>query len=488
MARRAFLGIDCGTQSTKALLVDAETLAPLALGRAHHDLIARDDGTREQHPDWWLTALQVAVRQALVEVPAEDRPIEVAAIGVSGQQHGLVCLDVSDRPVRPAKLWNDTTTEPDCAWLTRKLGGLEAVLGLIGNAFLPGYTAPKISWLHRSEPEAYARTARMCLPHDFLNLWLTGEYATEPGDASGTAYVDIRARAYQPAVLTLLDSERDWERTLPPIVPSLSQIGRLRPAAAEALGLPAGIPVSAGGGDNMCAAIGVGAIRPGPVVVSLGTSGTAFARADEPAVDPRGEAAAFCDSAGGWLPLVCTLGCTVATEWVRGLFGLDHAGVERALARTEAGAGPLFLPHLTGERTPSLPHAAGLFAGLRASHGPDELVRAVVEGVTFGLGYGLDVLRRTGVEPTEITLVGGGAASDGWAQLCADVFELPVRRPVEAETAALGAALQTRWVVDGAAPPPAAVDASWEPAPTEALRAARERTTALRQLASEHGL
>jgi D-xylulose kinase len=486
MARRAFLGIDCGTQSTKALLADAETLAPLALGRAHHDLVARDDGTREQHPDWWLTALQAATRQAFEGI--SDGAVEVAGIGVSGQQHGMVCLDAEDRPVRAAKLWNDTTTEADCAWLTRKLGGLEAVLVLTGNAFLPGYTAPKVSWLHRVEPETYARTARICLPHDYLNLWLTGEYAAEPGDASGTGYFDVRARAYQPDVLGLLDKDRDWDRTLPPVVPSLSRIGSLRPAAAESLGMAPGLPVSAGGGDNMCAAIGVGAVRPGPVVVSLGTSGTAFAHTATPAIDPRGEAAAFCDSTGGWLPLVCTLGCTVATEWVRGLFGLDRAGVERALATTQPGAGPIFLPHLEGERTPSLPNGTGVFAGLRAGHGPDALVRAVVEGVTFGLAYGLDTLRRSGVEPVAITLVGGGAGSDGWGQLCADVFELPVQRPAVVEAAARGAALQARWVVDGVEPPAAPVDATWEPRPVEGLRAARARADELRQLATEHGL
>jgi xylulokinase len=484
MARRAFLGIDCGTQSTKALLLDAETLVPLALGRAHHDLISRDDGTREQHPDWWISALQAATRQAFDGL--SPGAVEVAGIGVSGQQHGMVCLDAEDRPVRPAKLWNDTTTEPDCAWLTRKLGGLETVLALTGNAFLPGYTAPKVSWFHRSETEAYARTTRICLPHDYINLWLTGEYAAEPGDASGTGYFDVRARTYQPEVLTLLDGDRDWTRTLPPIVPSLSQVGRLRSAAADALGLVPGTPVSAGGGDNMCAAIGVGAVRPGPVVVSLGTSGTAFAYSDRPAVDPEGEAAAFCDSTDGWLPLICTLGCTVASEWVRGLFGLDHAGVERALDATRPGAGPLFLPHLEGERTPSLPKAAGLFAGLRASHGPEALVRAVLEGVTFGLAYGLDVLRRTGVDPSAITLVGGGAASEGWGQLCADVFELPVARPAVGEAAALGAALQARRVVDGVEPPTPPVDATWEPRPSDALQVARERTAALRRLAAEH--
>jgi len=489
MARRAFLGIDCGTQSTKALLVDADTLVPLALGRAPHDLIARDDGAREQHPDWWIDALKIAVRQAFEGM--QPGAFEVAGIAVSGQQHGMVCLDAADRPVRPAKLWNDTTTEPDCAWLTRKLGGQDAVIGLIGYAYLPGYTAPKISWLHRSEGEAYANTARICLPHDYLNLWLTGEYAAEPGDASGTGYFDVRARQYQPEVLSLLDGDRDWQRTLPPIVPSLSQVGRLRPEAADALGLPAGsagIPVSAGGGDNACAAIGVGATRTGPVVVSLGTSGTAFAFSEGPAIDPQGEAAAFCDSTVGWLPLVCTLGCTVATEWVRSLFGLDHSGMERALKATAPGAGPIFLPHLAGERTPNLPKAAGMFAGLRIGHGEEAMVRAVLEGVTFGLGYGLDVLKRTGIEPAAITLVGGGAASDGWGQMCADIFELPVQRPAVSEAAALGAALQARWVVDGIAPPAAPVDAVWEPRPSDALTAARERTAALRQLAAEHGL
>ena len=220
----------------------------------------------------------------------------------------------------------------------------------------------------------------------------------------------------------------------------------------------------------------------------MAPSGTAFAYAEGPAVDPRGEAAAFCDSTGGWLPLVCTLGCTVATEWVarpvRPRPRRHRAGAGRYRARRR----PLFLPHLAGERTPSLPKAAGLFAGLRASHGPDALVRAVMEGVTFGLGYGLDVLRRTGVEPTAITLVGGGAASDGWGQFCADVFELPVQRPAVSEAAALGAALQARWVVDGVEPPAARLDATWEPRPSDALRAARDRTAELRQLAAEHAL
>src|SRR6058998_1587813 len=270
--RRVFLGVDCGTQSTKVVLRDGVTGGVVAVGRAPHELIERDDGTREQDPAWWIDALRIAVRDA-----TRGERFDIGGIGVSGQQHGLVCLDQSDRPVRAAKLWNDTTTARECAELTRTLGGESRVLELTGNLLLPGYTGPKIAWLATNEPDAYARTVRMCLPHDYLNLWLTGEFVTEAGDASGTAYFDVRARHYSDAVLAAIDATRDWTRTLPPIALSLSVVGTMRREAAESLGLEAGTPVSAGGGDNMCAAIGCDVVTPGPVAVSLGTSGTVFA-------------------------------------------------------------------------------------------------------------------------------------------------------------------------------------------------------------------
>src|SRR3989475_1191036 len=413
--RRVFLGVDCGTQATKAVLRDATTGAVVAVGRAPHKLIARDDGTSEQDPAWWIDALRTAVRDAF-----RGERFDVGGIGVSGQQHGLVCLDRGDRPARAAKLWNDTTTAPQCAELTRTLGGDGRVRELTGNRLPPGYPAPKIAWLAAHEPAAYARTARMCLPHDYLNLWLTGRFVTECGDASGTAYFDVRARQYSDAVLAAIDERRDWTGTLPPIAPSLSVVGTLRREAAESLGLEIGIPVSAGGGDNMCTAIGCDVVVEGPVAVSLGTSGTVFAYRSEPAVDPLGEAAAFCDSTGGWLPLAATLNCTSATEWARELFGMSHAEVDSAVAQG-GGPGPVFLPYLSGERTPNRPQAAGILTGLRPDHGRDAIVRAVFEGVTFGLAYAMEALRRTGVAPAEVTLIGGGAASDAWAQLCADV-------------------------------------------------------------------
>lgn len=481
--RRVFLGIDCGTQSTKVVLRDPDDGAIVAVGRAPHELIERDDGTREQQPEWWIDALRSAVRDAV-----RGETFEIGGIGVSGQQHGLVCLDRSDRPVRAAKLWNDTTTARESVKLTSALGGDSRVLELTGNLLLPGYTAPKIAWLIAHEPDAYARIVRMCLPHDYLNLWLCGEFVTEFGDASGTAYFDIRQRQYSDPVLAAIDDRRDWRRTLPAVGPSLRIVGTLRREAAESLGLEAGIAVSAGGGDNMCAAIGCDILVEGPVAVSLGTSGTVFAHRAGPAVDPLGEAAAFCDSTGGWLPLAATLNCTSATEWVRALFAMDHADVDVAI-ESGGAAGVAFLPYLSGERTPNRPEGSGVFVGLRPSHGRDAIVHAVVEGVTFGLAYALEALRRANVAPTEVTLIGGGAASAPWAQLCADVFALPVVRPEIVEAAASGAARQAQWAVEGKRPGISRAPARrFEPRPRRELQEAAHRMAALRELAATNRL
>lgn len=483
--KRVFLGLDCGTGSTKAALIDADSTDLVALGRSPHETVERVDGTSRQHPDWWIAAAGDAIRMALREAPG----VEVAGIGVSGQQHGLVSLDGMDRPVLTAPLWNDTTSAGDGRALTERLGGEKRLLELTGNTFQPGFTAPALLAMRRREGAAYAAARRFCLPHDWLNLWLTGEFATEPGDASGTAYFNVRQRVYSPEVLRAIDPERDWTAALPPVGESLRVLGKLRGDLAKDLGLRAGTAVSAGGGDNMCSAIGAGVITEGHVIVSLGTSGTAFAHRDSPAIDTFGEVAAFCSSDGGWLPLACTMNATGATDWASALVGLDRDGFERALAETEPGArGLSFLPYLMGERTPALPRAAGLFTGLRREHGPAEFVRAVAEGVTFGLGYALAGLERVGVVIERVSLVGGGASSGAWAQLCADVFQVPVGRPVVTETAAIGAALQARWVVDGATPPERLpVDAEWQPRSDARLEDARLRDAQLRAAAQSAG-
>jgi xylulokinase len=411
VARPSFLGIDCGTGSTKALLLDAVSGDVLNVGSARHAIDARGDGTSEQNPADWVTALVAAVRDVLAATPGAT----IRGIAVSGQQHGLVALDADDRPVHPAKLWNDTTTVAECALLTDTLGGDAAVMAMTGNRFLTGYTAPKLLWLRRHEPDRYAAATRFCLPHDYLNLWLTGAFVTEPGDASGTAYLDVRTRRYAMTVLDAIDPERDWDAALPTIAESRSVVGELGSEAADALGLAPGVPVTAGGGDNMCAAIGGGAIRPGPVVVSLGTSATAFGYRGEPAIDPLGEVSAFCDSTGGWLPLACTLNCTAVVDWARSLAGPDVPDVDTALAASPPGArGLTFLPYLSGERTPDLPRAAGSLHGLRLEHGSADVIRAAVEGVTDGLAFALGALARTGVVPERLVAVGGGSNSDAW--------------------------------------------------------------------------
>ena len=484
MTRRVFLGVDCGTGSTKAVLVDAETGDRIAIGRAPHDIDSRPDGTSEQQPSAWWDALVVATREALHGLPDAD----VAGVAVSGQQHGLVVLDEHDAPIRPAKLWNDTTAADDGRALEDRLGGVDATLRAIGNRMLAGYTAPKLAWLKRAEPETYARTTRICLPHEYLNLRLTGTFATEPGDASGTAYFDPCTREWSERVLTALDADRDWPAALPALLPSRSVVGRVMPEAAAALGLERGIPVAGGGGDNMCAAIGAGAVAEGPVVVSLGTSGTAFGHRDAPALDPIGEVALFCDSTGGWLPLACTLNCTGAVDWSLGLFGWGPEEIDACLAASPPGArGIAALPYLVGERTPDLPDAAASYFGLRAGHEPNDIVRATIEGVTWGLAYGVRALERTGLSPSEVTLVGGGAASDRWGQLCADVLGLPVGRAAETEAAATGAALQARWVVDDAPPPGPRSTTRWEPHTTDELLAQGARLDALRDRARETG-
>jgi xylulokinase len=441
----AYLGIDSGTQSTKAVLVDSDTGRVLSVGRAPHALIAETPGQKEQQPAWWIEATVAAVRQAR----AGAASTEILGIGVSGQQHGLVMLDAADAVLRPAKLWNDVTSAPECERLTECLGGVEAAIALTGNAILPGYTASKLAWVRTHEPAIYARLRWILLPHDYLNFWLTGERFMECGDASGTAFFNVRTRQWSAEVLAALDRDRDLIMCLPALRESWRIGGRLRAPVADRLGLRAGIPVSTGGGDNMMAAIGTGNIQSGLMTVSLGTSGTIFAYASEPIVDPLGELAAFCDSTGAWLPLVCTMNGTGATEMVRRWFGWTPAVLTQAANTVSPGCDGLrFLPYLEGERTPNMPGASGVFVGLRGgADSPNHLARAAMEGATFGLRYGLDVLARCGITPRRIFLAGGGAQNPVWRQICADVFGVPVVRSVVEEPAAYGAALQVRWAI-----------------------------------------
>ncbi|HVR35493.1 MAG TPA: xylulokinase [Methylomirabilota bacterium] len=438
------VGIDSGTQSTKVVVVDAGTGKVLASTFQEYDLIPDlPPGAKEQHPHTWRDASAAAIRKALRQAKASSA--EVKAIGVSGQQHGFVPLDKAGEVIRPAKLWCDTSTIAECEEITRGLGGLKKAIAATGNAILPGFTAPKILWLKRHEPENYERLATVMLPHDYLNFWLTGEKAMEYGDASGTALLDVKKRKWSAAVLRAIDPE--LEGKLPPLIASDRPVGRLQASSAAALDLNTDTLVSAGGGDNMMGAIGTGNTRAGVITASFGTSGTIYACAEEPVVDPAGEIAAFCDSTNRWLPLLCTMNVTVATEMVRLDFEWSHERFMNEAGRVRAGSeGLLLLPYFEGERTPNVPDGTGVWFGVNEkTFSSGHFARASMEGVTLGMNYGLRRLGELGVEPAQIRATGGGSNSKVWRQIMADVFNAEVVTLKVSEGAAFGAALQALW-------------------------------------------
>src|SRR5688572_9948946 len=442
--RTLVIGLDSGTQSTKALVVDAKNGKVLGTASEAYDLIPKlPPGAKEQHPETWRRAAANAIRKALKQARAKST--EVKAIGVSGQQHGFVPLDSKGEVIRPAKLWCDTATSTECDEIMEKIGGFKATVGEIGNAVLPGFTASKILWLKKNEPKNFARVATVLLPHDYLNFWLTGEKVMEYGDASGTALLDVRKRRWSKAVLDAIDST--LESKLPPLISSDRPAGNLRASTAKALGLDTNVLVSAGGGDNMMGAIGTGNTKPGVITASFGTSGTIYACAGKPVVDPKGEIAAFCDSTNQWLPLLCTMNVTVATEMVRNDFSLDHEKFNATAAKAPPGAdGLMLLPYLEGERTPNIPAGTGVYFGVNTrTFTAEHFARATMEGVTLGMNYGLRRLRELGVEPTQIRATGGGAKSKLWRQIMADIFNAEVVTLKVSEGAAYGAALQALW-------------------------------------------
>ena len=442
--RTLLIGIDSGTQSTKVLVVDARDGKVVGSASQEYDLIPNlPPGAKEQHPQTWRDATASGIRRALRQARASAP--EVKAIGVSGQQHGFVPLDESGEVIRPAKLWCDTSTAAECEEITEKLGGLKKAIRALGNAVLPGFTAGKILWLKKNEPKNYERLATVLLPHDYLNFWLTGEKVMEYGDASGTALLDVRKRKWSKEVIEAIDPE--LEGKLPPLIRSDKPAGFLQASTAKMLDLAPGILVSAGGGDNMMGAIGTGNTEAGVITASFGTSGTIYACAEKAIVDPQGEIAAFCDSTNRWLPLLCTMNVTVATEMVREDFGWTYERFAAESARIPAGSnGLLLLPYFEGERTPNVPDGTGVWLGVnKRSFEAGHFARASMEGVTLGMNYGLRRLAELGVQPTQIRATGGGAKSKVWRQIIADIFDTEVVTLKVSEGAAYGAALQALW-------------------------------------------
>jgi len=444
-----FIGIDCGTQSLKAVVWDESRGALASVGRGYDLIEGLPPGHKEQHPSLWIQALD----DCMLELRSKGVDMEaVAGIGISGQQHGLVVLDASHEPVRASKLWCDTSTEPQCRRIMDAAGGPGAYQKEIGNSLPPGFTASKILWLKENERENYRHVRHILLPHDYLNFYLTGEMVAEPGDASGTGYFRVREREWSKAALSWIDPDRDLLSCIPRLISSSAPAGQLRGELRRRWGMPSKVVVSSGGGDNMMGAIGSGNVKPGMVTVSLGTSGTLYSFSASPVIDPQGEIAAFCDSTGGWLPLVCTMNVTVATEMIRAGFldvGLNE--FNQVVETVRPGAdGLVLVPYLEGERMPNVPHGTGVLLGLRPSTAtPAHLARAAMEGATFGLYYGMERMQELGIVPSEIRLIGGGAKSSVWRQIVADVFGTPVVCPENQEGPAFGAALQALWCVSG---------------------------------------
>ncbi len=439
------LGIDMGTQSIKLLVYDYESKKTMAAASEDLEIISKSDGTSEQKVEWWIQSLKKCADSI-------DKKLKqtIKAIGVSGQQHGFVPLDSKGRAVYNVKLWNDVSTAAECEEITQAIGGEEHIISETGNKILPGYTASKILWLKKNKPELYKKLAHILLPHDYMNYFLTGEYTAEYGDASGTAFFDIRNRCWSKNVLKAIDPDKDLFSCLPPLKNAEEPAGHLTSAAADFLGLSAGIAVSSGGGDNMMGAIGTGSVREGVLTMSLGTSGTIYTYSEKPLIDPEGNLAAFCSSTGGWLPLLCTMNCTSSTEKMRTLFDLSIAEFNSNAELASAGAGGIImLPYFNGERTPNLPAARAVMAGMDMDNFTKaNILRSSMESTVFGLKLGFETLSKLGVKIDEVRLIGGGAKSALWRKITADILDVRVIIPVEDEAAAFGAALQALWVLE----------------------------------------
>jgi len=439
------VGIDSGTQGTKAIIIDFKGKVRGRGFAPHRSIPNLKPGESEQDPRVWVEALQKALAAALTE--SKVNPRKIVSLGVSGQQHGFVPLDKSGRPVRPAKLWNDTSTIAETEFIVEKLGGKKRFIRKLGISLAVGFTASKILWLKRADPRQFERVKTILLPHNYLNFWLTGKAAMEYGDASGTGLMDIRRRLWHREAVAAIDP--GLEAKLPPLHHPAEPLGHIKKQIASRLGM-ANVLISSGGGDNMMGAIGTGNVSPGVCTASLGTSGTVYSYFSRPFVDPEGEIAAFCDSTGGWLPLLCTMNVTNTTEYFRSMHGLSNQELETLASRAPTGAeGLIFLPFLDGERVPVLPFSSGVFFGLdKRTFNAAHMARAIMEGTILNLGYGFSRMRSLGLKPSEIRATGGGAKSRLWLQIVANVFKTPVVTLAENEAAAFGAALQSIWAYE----------------------------------------
>lgn len=450
------LGIDVGTSATKAVLVDRAGRV-VARGAGSYEVLSPAPGWTEQDPQDWWRGVVTAVRGALGSLPGSAGRVE--AVGLSGQMHGAVVVDGAGlaaagrgavRALRPAILWNDQRTAAECAWIEEAVGGRAELVRLVGNRALTGFTLPKLVWLARHEPEVWAKAACVLLPKDFVRLLMTGEAATDAGDASGTLVFDVARGVWSEAVCRAVGLDA---RLLPRVVGSGDAAGSLTAWAAGELGLRAGVPVIAGSGDNQTAAVGAGVTEPGELLLILGTSGVVLAPSASPRVDLAGahsgrvqanrDGTGGAGAAGGWCNTGVMLSAAGSLSWASRVLGASVEELLREAEGVEPGSGGvLFAPYLSGERCPhASPHARGAWAGMLASHGRGHLARAVLEGVAMGLAQIVGLMRSMGVSAERARVTGGGARSGLWRQIIADATGLPLSVPESEEGSALGAAL-----------------------------------------------
>lgn len=433
-----FLGLDIGTGGSRALLVDAQGRVRHAFTAPHEDMKMEHPLWAEQRPEDWWDASQAAIRGVLSESGVNGE--EVAAVGLSGQMHGLTLLDASNHIVRPALIWCDQRSQPQVDWINAQVGE-EFVLKSTANPMLTGFTLPKLLWVRDHEPENFARVKKLLLPKDYIRFQLTGEYATDVSDASGTGLFDVVERDW---ALDLADKVGVARALLPTVYESSAVTGTIHARAAASTGLKQGTPVVGGGGDQAASAIGNGIVEQGIVSCTIGTSGVVFGHLEKPAYDPQGRVHTFCHAVpGAWHTMGVTQGAGLSLQWFRNQFtpGAKYDELTREASTMDA-EGLYWLPYLMGERTPHLDAMArGGWIGITAKHTRGDLLRALIEGVSFSLKDCLDLVSALGVEIQSVRVSGGGAKSAFWRQLLADIFNKRVVSLGTQEGSAYGAAL-----------------------------------------------
>jgi xylulokinase len=435
-----YLGIDVSTTGSKALLIDASGVVA-ATASAPHSLQTPKPLWSEQNPEEWWTASCAAIRQALSAAGVGGEA--VAAVGLTGQMHGLVMLDAEGKVLRPAILWNDQRTAAQCDEIRSRLGK-DRLIQITGNDALTGFTAPKILWVQQNEPAVYAKARHILLPKDYLRYRLTGAYAMDKADGSGTILFDLKKRNWSAEMLSALGIPAEW---LPPTFEGPEFTGKITASAAAETGLAAGTPVAAGGGDQSAQAVGVGAVEPGIIALTLGTSGVVFATTPSALIEPEGRLHAFCHAVPGmWHFMGVMLSAAGSLQWYRDTIApeMDFDALLKEAESVPAGSeGLIFLPYLSGERTPHPdPLARGAWIGLTLRHTRGHMTRAVLEGVAYGLKDGFGLIRGAGLgEVRQVRVSGGGAKSALWRQILASVLEAELVTVNTTEGAAYGAAL-----------------------------------------------